>query len=400
MQTKHRNFILFSLLIAILVITGCNADASAGLFRQISESTTPVGIKYQQILGKSGSDLYFTTADGIYFTDGSSSTQIKANTAESRNMAAYLDSTKNRVLFLINDPDSILNSVIVKSVSTTPPYNESSNLTPTYTTLTSLATQNLCANGLFRIKGNDSTNEKTFVLATYDDTNPAAPVYSKVIDFSETGDSLTGFSMESVLQMTGKDTNILSSSDPIIVSFTTEDGNYKHFYTNGIFKHNIALDTRLANFTIIGGKLYILTTDGKLYSAGTVPTATGTTTLTTANVMASSNKEYDVNAFMYGVRDDAGLTNHIITKSKSSSDPLYVLSFADGATTASGESIRYGYGEYLDSAEIVSTYEKTTNNLLVATAENGMFEINIIPAFANVNSSSNGNSSVSEDYTL
>jgi hypothetical protein len=79
---------------------------------------------------------------------------------------------------------------------------------------------------------------------------------------------------------------------------------------------------------------------------------------------------------------------------------LYVLSFAVGATTASGESIRYGYGEYLDSAEIVSTYEKTTNNLLVATAENGMFEINIIPAFANVNSSSNGNSSVSEDYTL
>jgi len=43
MQTKHRNFILFSLLIAILVITGCNADASAGLFRQISESTTPRG---------------------------------------------------------------------------------------------------------------------------------------------------------------------------------------------------------------------------------------------------------------------------------------------------------------------------------------------------------------------
>ncbi len=400
MQTKHRNFILFSLLIAILVITGCNADASAGLFRQISESTTPVGIKYRQILGKSGSDLYFTTADGIYFTDGNSSTQIKANTEKSRNLAAYVDNVNSRVLFLINDPDSILNSAIVKSVSTTSPYNESLNLTPTYTALTSLVTQNLCANGLFRIEGNDSTNGKTFVLATYDDTIPATPVYSKEIDFSETGDSLTGYSMESVLQMTGKDTNILSSSDPIIVSFTTENGNYKHFYTDGIFKHIIALDTRLANFTIINGKLYILTTDGKLYSAGTVPTATGTTTLTTANVMASSNKVYDVNAFMYGVRDDAGLTNHIITKSKSSSDPLYVLSFADGATTASGESIRYGYGEYLDSAQIVSTYVNTTNNLLVATAENGMFEINIIPAFANVNSSSNGNSSVSEDYTL
>ncbi|NLE14877.1 MAG: hypothetical protein GX626_03260 [Spirochaetales bacterium] len=400
MQTNHRTFILISLLIAILVITGCNADASAGLFRQISESTTPVGIQYRQLLDKQASDLYFTTTQGIYATDGNTSTRIKANSKRSRNLAAYLDSSKNRVLFLINELESNTNSAIVRSVSTASPYIESANLSPTYSALTSVVTQNLYANGLFRIQGNDSINGKTFVLATYDDTTPASPVYTKVIDFSEVGDSLTGYSIDSVLQMTGKDANSLSSTDPIIVSFATDAGDYLHYYTNGTFKHSLVLNTRLANFTIINGKLYILTTDGKLYSAGAIPTAAGTTTLTNTNVLASSNKVYDPNAFMYGVRDAAGSINHIITKSKSLNDPLYVLSFSDSATTATAESIRYGYGEYLDSAEIVSTYEKSANNLLVATAENGMFEITIIPSSANSNSASNGTSSESEDYTL
>ena len=184
MQTNHRTFILISLLIAILVITGCNADASAGLFRQISESTTPVGIQYRQLLDKQASDLYFTTTQGIYATDGNTSTRIKANSKRSRNLAAYLDSSKNRVLFLINELESNTNSAIVRSVSTASPYIESANLSPTYSALTSVVTQNLYANGLFRIQGNDSINGKTFVLATYDDTTPASPVYTK-FDFSE-----------------------------------------------------------------------------------------------------------------------------------------------------------------------------------------------------------------------
>ena len=61
--------------------------------------------------------------------------------------------------------------------------------------------------------------------------------------------------------MTGKDANSLSSTDPIIVSFATDAGDYLHYYTNGTFKHSLVLNTRLANFTIINGKLYILTTD-------------------------------------------------------------------------------------------------------------------------------------------
>jgi hypothetical protein len=132
MKTKQTYGILFSILAALLVITGCNADASAGLFRQISESTKPVGIQYRQILGKPATDLYFTTSEGISFTTGTTTTQIKTNTADSRNLAAYVDNANSRVLFLINDPDSTTNSAKVRSVSTVSPYTESSNLDPSF----------------------------------------------------------------------------------------------------------------------------------------------------------------------------------------------------------------------------------------------------------------------------
>lgn len=394
MKTNHKYITLFSVLAILLAVIGCNADASAGLFRQISESTTPVGIRYKQLLGKSGSYLYFTTADGIYKTDGNTTAQIKANSDISLNRAAYLDST-NRILFLINDPDPSINTAKVRSVSTTTPFIESGDLTPTYTTLPSIETHNLYANGLFRIQGTDEIKGKTFVLATYDDSIPS-PIYSMKVSFDETTNFLVGYSFESVLQMTGKEANPLSGTDPLIISFV-KGSDYKHFFTDGSNSYEITLNTRLANFAIINNKLYILTIDGKLYTAGTTPVGAAID-LSSASPLIDIAKVYDVNAFMYAAYD--GSVTYIITKSNSKNDPLYVISFANGATTATGKSIRYGYGEYLDSAEIVSTYEKGPNNLLVATAENGMFDITINPASANDDSDNNGTSSVSEAYTL
>ncbi|MDD4449613.1 MAG: hypothetical protein PHS76_02815, partial [Sphaerochaeta sp.] len=209
---------------------------------------------------------------------------------------------------------------------------------------------------------------------------------------------LADFSLESVLQATGKET-ISISTQPIIVSFVDEAGNYTHFYTIGATSHKITLNSRLANFAIVNNTVYLLTTDGKLYNAGTYP-ITGPVDLGSASAMISSNKVYDTNAFMYAVT--GGGNTHIITKSVSKNDPLYVLSFADGAATATGESIRYGYGEYLDSAEIVSTLYLGSNSgidtLLIATNENGLFKIGIKVDTANQDSSNNGRSSQSEEY--
>ena len=391
MKTKHTYIIFFSLLAVLLGITGCNADASAGLFRQITESTKPVGIQYRQILDKTATTLYFTTSEGISSTDGSTSTQMKANTADSRNLAAYLDSANNRVLFLINDPDAATNSAKVRSVTTGSPYTEITISDPSFALFNPYKIHNLYTNGLFLLQGIHATNGKTFSLSTY-----ATNTFTNVVSFDAVTHGLADFSLESVLQATGKET-IGVSSQPIIVSFVDEAGNYTHFYTIGATSHKITLNSRLANFAIVNNTVYLLTTDGKLYNAGTYP-ITGPVDLGSASAMISSNKVYDTNAFMYAVT--GGGNTHIITKSVSKNDPLYVLSFADGAATATGESIRYGYGEYLDSAEIVSSYEKGPNNLLVATAENGMFELTIIPASANSNSTSNGKSSESEEYTL
>lgn len=393
MKTNHTYIILFSILAALLVITGCNADASAGLFRQISESTTPVGIRYRQILGISGTDIYFTTTEGIYKTDTNTTTQIKANTDDSLNRAAYLDSTNSRVLFLINNSDPDISNSIAKSVSIVSPYTESLDLAPTYATLSSVTIHNLYTNGLFMLQGTHASNGKTFALTTY-----SAGSFNEVISFSAADNGLTDYSLESVLQATGKETLDIATQ-PVIVSFVNEAGDYKHFYTLGATSHEITLNSRLANFTIINSNLYILTIDGKLYNAGATPVGAAID-LSSASPMLDIAKVYDVNAFTYGVYDSAGSTNYIITKSNSKNDPLYVISFTNGATTATGKSIRYGYGEYLDSAEIVSTYEKATNDLLVATAENGMFDITVIPAFAHDDSTSNGTSSVTEAYTL
>jgi hypothetical protein len=82
-----------------------------------------------------------------------------------------------------------------------------------------------------------------------------------------------------------------------------------------------------------------------------------------------------------------------------------VYSFPKGSTLAnvtSTNSIRSGYGEYLFSAEIVSTLYLGNNSgidtLLIATNENGLFKIGIKVDAANQDSSNNGRSSQSEEY--
>lgn len=393
MKTKYTYIILFTLLATLLGITGCNADASAGLFRQISESTTPVGIKYEQILGKSGSDLYFTTTKGIFKTDGTTTTQIKVNSAASLNRAAYVDGTNAKVAFIVNDS----NNAVIKTVPTTPadPITEVTP-TPTFVDYNPFTIHNLYANGLFMIQGTKpSPNGKSFSLATF---NTATSVLTNVVTLDETH-GLAEYSLESVLQQTGKDNKSLSATDPMILSFATTASDYKHFYVDGTNSFEITLNRRLANFSIINSKLYILATDGRLY--GSAIPSSSPHAITDANPMIDITKIYDVNAFMYAVSD--GTNTHIITKSNSKNDPLYIVSFPDTTitnTSITTKSIRSGYAEYLDSAEIVSTYEKSPNSLLVATAENGMFDIDIVPGSANQDSSSNGTSSVSEAYTF
>jgi hypothetical protein len=393
MQSKTIKYTILLILASLLLATGCNADASAGLFRQISESSAPIGIVYKQLLGISGGELFFTTERGLYKkTSGSSSIQIKANSEGDIIQAAYNDAINSKVSYLVNGSDDAADIVIMKEVSTTLPFTDTTITTPpSYASITasSLKIKNLYPNGLYFVQGENSSNDKIFSLVTY-----ASPNFAKVVDF--TG-GLNDYSLAAVLQMSGSEAQTLSANHPMIISFVNGT-TYKHFYTDGTNSYEITLNKALAAFSIATGKLYLLTIDGILYYAGTAPVAGA---ITSPTLMIDTSKTYASNAFFYAVTD--GSNTNIITKSTSINDPLYVYNFpnttTDG-TNVSTTSIRKGYGEYLNSAVIVSSLQLSANTLLIATNKNGMYEITIIPANANVDDTTNGTTSESEAYTF
>ncbi len=389
MRTKHRNFILFSLLIAILVITGCNADASAGLFRQISESTTPVGIQYKQLLGLDATKtvLYYSTTKGIFKSPNDS---LKASIKDKIIQSTYYDTASNDIAYLTNEDSVSINIFDVGSP------NSVTVITPTdgaFNPSETVSIVNLYPNGLVMLHGTSAADatKTLYALGQYG----SGTVIPK-ITFPE----MDGYSLVSVIQESGFEQSLLSTTSPVIISFVDNATKkiYRHIFYDGTTRQELPStfsDKRLAGFSIdTSSNVYIITTLGELYGG----TATGAFV-----EMYDAAKTYDVHGFMYMTE---GTTNtHIITKSSSKNDALFVYSFPKSSTLAnvtSTNSIRSGYGEYLFSAEIVSTLYLGNNSgidtLLIATNENGLFKIGIKVDAANQDSSNNGRSSQSEEY--
>ena len=73
---KHITLSLAVLLLLLALLSACNADASAGLFRQISESRAPIGIVYKQLLGINSvlpaipSKVFYETDEGLFSSTG------------------------------------------------------------------------------------------------------------------------------------------------------------------------------------------------------------------------------------------------------------------------------------------------------------------------------------------
>ncbi|MGI6490148.1 MAG: hypothetical protein ACOXZ7_06405 [Sphaerochaeta sp.] len=85
-----------------LLFTSCNADASAGLFKQLADAKKPVEIRYRQIIGwnTAKDTLYFLTNDGIYKTDGNTTTTVRENKKGHPVYEAYLDTTNDLIHLL------------------------------------------------------------------------------------------------------------------------------------------------------------------------------------------------------------------------------------------------------------------------------------------------------------
>ncbi len=366
---------IIATLFVALLFTACNADASAGLFRQLADAKAPVGIRYRQIIGKDATDLYYLTDNGIYKSTGPSSTIVRENAKGSPVLEAYLDVTgaNNYLIYLINTNDG---AMVYR-------YNQSNkdddNMRVT-STLTSCKIKALLPNGSILVQGL-SGGKNAYAVITHDYENDT--VKSEVVF-----DDLDGFALDGILFQSG----LQQVSTNFILSFVNSSKEYKHFFNNKT--NEIKLNSSLAAYTI-ETKLYLLTKNGALYGSD-VPAGS-----TTATSMGKNSKMYPSNAFLYAVTD--GSTTHLLTKSSNSEEGIYVFSFTKGsnaADSASGFAIKEGYARQMNNVSIVSAFEKTPGVILVATERNGMFDLTINAANANKNDTSNGSSSGPENYTI
>jgi len=375
-----------------LLFTSCNADASAGLFKQLADAKKPVEIRYRQIIGKDigkdDTDLYFLTNDGIYKTDGNTTTTIRGNKKGHPVYEAYLDTTNDLIIYLINGGGN----AEIHQMKT----DGSGDIKLTTTVAEDLDAgwkmKQLLANGLFVIKGTDTVGQTdSFLVAEYQNGPPAE--YDKKVLL----DDLPGYDRDAVLQMSGRQHwgiggfNDTTFNAPMILSFVTSGGSYEHYYTDGAFFHQLtSLDKSLAGFWTNGTSLYLITKDGNLYGSSIVA---GVPTAPTP--MKDLSRQFPSNAFVYGM--SSGGTTYLITKTTTANEALFVVSFADDTITTpvNTKVISTGYASQMSNVNIVSAFEKSAGNLLIATEKNGMFDITITDA-----ATGEGSSAGPEDYTL
>lgn len=94
----------------------------------------------------------------------------------------------------------------------------------------------------------------------------------------------------------------------------------------------------------------------------------------------------------------SGGTTYLITKTTTANEALFVVSFLDDTipTPVNTKVVSTGYASQMSNVNIVSAFEKTAGNLLIATEQNGMFDISI----PNDPTTGGGTSTGPEVYTL
>jgi len=366
-----------------LLFTSCNADASAGLFKQLADAKKPVVIRYRQIIGKDGADLYFLTNDGIYKTDGKTTSTVRENKKGHPVYEAYIDKSTatHYIIYLINDGGT---AKVYR-------FDPSGNPDPEMTFGTSLVEpkiKHLLPNGKVVVQGKKS-GKNAFAIIEHNDTDDTSDI-SKEVLFED----LDGYGIDSILFMSGK------QQDPaeFIISFVTSGGSYKHYYTEGTtaktYELTLNKNKNLAGFWTNGTSLYLITKDGNLYGSSIVAGVPAAPTH-----MKDLSRQFPSNAFIYGTSD--GTNTHLITKTTTANEALFVVSFADDTipTPVNTKVVSTGYASQMSNVNIVSAFDKTTvpatPNLLIATEKNGMFEITITNAATGA-----GTSVGPENYSL
>lgn len=365
-----------------LLFTACNADATSGLFRTISEAREAISIKYEQILGKDTSgNLYFRTEKGIYSLEkDKSAPNAKLIVASKENdiiqSAALVD---DNILYTTNNKTK---------ASTVFVYNPSTASIAELSPDSPYSLVRLAHNGQMLIEDKDTPNE--YFLASYS-SSPDKITNNLVATVS----GLTNYGLEDIF--IPSDYKDSTQSDKFIVSFAKTDGSSKNYYFNGTnFSEINSAIKGIANVSIIAADVYVLTTNGTLYLLDSTPSNSPTK-------LISTGLEFDRNDFFYPIVDSTTL--HFITNPKNT-DSMTVFtvdtsSSPISAGTSSTTSIKSGYAAALKDTKIVSSLDLGSNKFLVATEKHGMYSVTVNPAHVNEDSGNNiVTMSKAEDYTF
>jgi hypothetical protein len=400
---------IIGILIFLALLVSCNSDASEGIFYQISQSTTPADIMYTRLLGFNTAEttLYFQTTEGVFkvASGSTTSTELVASVSGSLIKNSAYNATEDKIYILTNDDNSFykystdgsLDEEVVVDDSS---YNSSN--------LDSYTINNMYSNYMLVLEGDDLSGDAGYDIVSYDGT-----AFSLVAEF--TSAEISGYSLDNFIMQTTKHAD---GTEPIIISFADDsdddDPAYLHYFVDptagGIKLISDITDERIANFYYDDSDevLYVLDYDGELFLYADVVNSNDDD-ISDQVSLEDSSLDYDANAFLYPVVYGDEL--YLISKYSTKSSSLYVYTIdtsdsdASNYTCSDTTSISKGYATSLDSSYIVSSLETPTStalvpNLFVATRQNGMYEITIAVDYADSNSTSNGDSSDSEEYSF
>ena len=390
MKPKYTILSITLILLLLALLSACNADASAGLFRQISESRAPIGIVYKQLLGTNTTNdtLFYETDKGLFSSTGAVREQLKSGVEGNLIQYSFYDSTNNYLLFTTNDGTRTVKILDVATKTMVTP-----SLDLTTHSAANLRYSRIYASGFTLLQDTNGV----FMLLKYDDDATAKDYVNSTHTLPA---DTSNYDKVSVHHLTGFENKAVSEYTPIIISLVRNDGSpdhYRHFYYDAT-KNPVELPSstfqkiRIAGFTVSNSTLYILSENGKLFGG----VAGGSFT-----EMIDVSDNYQEGSFIYSVNGTT--TTHVVTK-PTAKNSMQVFSFANGSTSTSVSTanIKSGYAEFLDTADIVSALYlgsgASSDTLLVATNDNGLYKISINYASANSDSTANGTSTKSEEY--
>ena len=385
---KKIRAILLTIILITITFASCNLDGSAGIFRQLSQAKEPLSIRYKQLLGKYATHLYFTTEDGIErVTSPANKTTVVASKYENIVRSAALASTGDILYTTNNVTEQAENTINIVNVSTSP-FTPLPQIVPDSTNITTIQKIKLLPNSMLLVFGEDTFEIQEYGGASF------IPIPNSPTTLPE-----TGFGLHAVVQQTGKEQD---AKEVMILSFAKGKEKYLHYLvdpTGSLAPISLGTKTTpVANFMYPAANvLYVLTTDGNLYHIDTTQPLTW-------NKIGSTSNTYKENAFAFVV-DEGTSKYHFITKPTLKSAPLVVFTIPyTTSSSATQTQIQSGYAKELSLTNIVSAMDISTvagtSRLLVATHENGMFEITINDASANIDGPGNGWSSAAEEYTF